>query len=470
MAVMIEQETTGAFGRQAERRSHWYLVPCVAAAYIATRVAIAVWVGPHAHPDTTGYIDYPVSFTGSSPRPWVASILMRLGEYPFIAIQAAVSAVGFLVLGAAIAATLRDRRIQIATVILFALLGLSPRVTGWDGMLLTESLALGFTALLVACLIHIGRVPWWVTTIVFTLWLFTRDAHLYLAVMVLAGVVVWAVRARRWILPAALSVSLLWGAFAYSNDDTVEGMNVTINIAWYAGTDVDTFRWFLAHDMPLFNVWSIRDFNERWPALYNEPAFRHWAETDGQRVYAEYLATHPTFVLGAVRYLVETTPREYDTLLDHPHATFEIARTTGLPVWPDRGVEYTWLLLAASVLGALLAARAGRLDSRWILPGLLVGSAVPHAILAYHATPSEVARHGLVLAFTLIVAGWWMIALAADVLLVPILRTGGTEQIDDVGITQLAGEDGSDADSSRKEEARGGGPVTDVERSAGVGR
>lgn len=416
MAVTIERQP--AERELSAQRAHWNpatAVTAAAAIYITARVAIAVWVGPHVHPDTTGYRDYPISFTGSSPRPWVVSSLLRLGDYPFIVLQAAVSAVAFLTLGYAIARTLIDRRIQAAAIVLFALLGLAPRVTAWDTMLLTESWALSMSAFLLACLIWIRRVPWWVTATVFTVWLFTRDAHLYLGVIVFVGVCVWGWRARRWVLPAALAVAMSWGYFAYTNDDTVEGLNVTMNVAWYAGSDVETFRWFHDRGMPVGDGFMDPDFIPRLYALYGQPEFRAWAEGDGQRVYAEYMASHPAFTLGALRYLFEPTDREAESLVDHPDTW--IAETRGVPIWPDRAIAYTWLLVLGAVLGGLLVARRGRLDSRWVIPTVMVGSTVPHALLAYHAAPTEAARHGTVMAFTLTAACWWLVALAADVLL-----------------------------------------------------
>jgi hypothetical protein len=35
-------------------------------------------------------------------------------------------------------------------------------------------------------------------------------------------------------------------------------------------------------------------------------------------------------------------------------------------------------------------------------------------LLAYHASPFEIARHGVILSLVLVVAAWWCIGLAAD--------------------------------------------------------
>jgi hypothetical protein len=44
----------------------------------------------------------------------------------------------------------------------------------------------------------------------------------------------------------------------------------------------------------------------------------------------------------------------------------------------------------------------------------LLASTIPHALLAYHATPWELGRHGAVLALVLVVSGWWLVALTVD--------------------------------------------------------
>jgi hypothetical protein len=55
-----------------------------------------------------------------------------------------------------------------------------------------------------------------------------------------------------------------------------------------------------------------------------------------------------------------------------------------------------------------------RVDRRWVLPGLLVASTIPHALLVFHGTPLELGRHGAVMSLVLVMSCWWMIALAID--------------------------------------------------------
>ena len=58
--------------------------------------------------------------------------------------------------------------------------------------------------------------------------------------------------------------------------------------------------WFVDHGMPADGRAVVRRPTPpelRGLALLNDPAFRHWIETDGTRVYAEFLATHPAYVM-----------------------------------------------------------------------------------------------------------------------------------------------------------------------------
>lgn len=382
--------------------------------YVALRVTIAVWVGPHWHPDTIGYADYPVSFTGNAPRPWLVTLVQHaLTDYGVVVLQAVVSGVAFCVLAVAIGATIEDRRVRYGMGGLVLLLGLAPRITAWDTMLLSESLAVSLSALLLACLIHLERVPWWAVGLVFTLWVFTRESHWFLAVMLLPAVGWWAWRKRRIALPVVMVAAFVWSAAAYNNDDSTDAWGISANLAWYAGTDVETFRWFIDHGMPPSDGFTYRTLKDRVDVLFLDPEFREWAGGDGVRVYAEYLATHPRFLFGeAFGAMFDPPPFDTNTLLDHE--TFYMAETAGPPVWPRSGVLYTALLVAAAGLAGLQTWRAGRIDRRWLLPIALIGSTIPHALLVYHVAPTELGRKGTLMAFVVVLACWWIVALALD--------------------------------------------------------
>lgn len=398
-------------------RDRWRVaLAVVVAVYAALKLGAVLAAGPHTHTDTNGYTGFPVDLLGRSPRPWVPSLPMHaLDGWGFVVFQALLSSFAFCVLAAAIASTVEDRRVKTGLVAVVLLLGLSPRTTAWDATLLSESMALSFTALLIACLVWLRRVPWWAFGAVFTLWLLTKEAHLYLGVLVLGGVAVWAWRVRQWAIPATCAAALLWGFVTYGNDNRVEHYNVTVNIAYHAGHDVDTFRWFIAEGMPPSDAFFVEYYYDRQLVLLDDAEFQAWVADDGEVTYAKFMVTHPGFtMIGPLEALFTNEARAGESLVDH--SDFNMTNTLGVPFWPERATLYSTALLLVAVGLSVVVVRRRLLDGRWVLPGLLLGSTVPHAVLAYHAGPSEIARHGAELAFVLVLSCWWLIGLAVDAL------------------------------------------------------
>jgi hypothetical protein len=330
-------------------------------------------------------------------------------------VQAMVSAIAFVVLAVALASTLRNQSMRVGLMAVILLLGIAPRVTVWDAALLTESLAISLSALLIAALIWLDHLPPWTVIALFCLWVFLRDPHLYLGFVVLAGVVVWAWRRRRWAIPVAMFVVLVWAGAAAQRNDEVEAYNVTTNLAWHGEADIDMWRWFVDRGMHPSAGFIYSDLDDRQAALQADPEFWKWAQTDGPRLYARYLVTHPAWTLSKLKSMFADDGANHDALVDQ--STWMM---TGLPagpwsIWPNDASLYTAALLVLGLIGGLvLIMRGYATDRSVILAGALAASTVPHALLAYHATPYELARHGAIMSFVLVVAFVWIIALALD--------------------------------------------------------
>jgi hypothetical protein len=341
-----------------------------------------------------------------------------------LAAQAVLGGIAFVVLAVALAATLHDWRARLAVMSVVLLLGLAPRVTYWDAMMLSESIAISLTALLIAALVHIDRLPVAAFAALFAVWVFTRDAHLYLGVMLLMALAIWGWYQRRLAVPLAMAAVLAWASMAAANDDTIEGYNVVANVAHRIAPDDAQWLWFQAEGMPDSNRSTEDDPYGHQAALINDPDFWEWSVGAGAGTYTHFLLAHPLFTLGALRHMIVDGGIVDEALVDHTNS--RIVTTPGPEiVWPREASSYTVLVVAAALIGSYVVFRRRRLDGRWLLPALLAVSSVPHAMLAYHASPFEIARHGVILAFVLVVAGWWTIALVVDSVL--------THRLDDAG-------------------------------------
>ena len=84
----------------------------------------------------------------------------------------------------------------------------------------------------------------------FTLWVFVRDGHVYVGLIVVIGVCWWGARNRRWVAPACIIVVTVWCGLAEKNNRYVEGFNVCTNIAVLAPHGSENYEWFRRHGMP----------------------------------------------------------------------------------------------------------------------------------------------------------------------------------------------------------------------------
>lgn len=402
----------------ADRRT----LGAIAGAYVLARLALLGSMGPvGAHADTESY-RAGVSLLGDAPRTWPFPLALDVfGDRGVTVLQTVVSGVAFFVLACTLGGQMRDRRVGWGLGGLMLLLGLAPRVTTWDQMLLTESLAISLTALLIASLVQLDRLPWWAVAGVFTLWVFIRDGHLFLGVLVVVGVCWWARKRRTVALPAVMVVVLLWCGLAAQNDRYVEGFNVAANIGGrIVYEDRGEVEWFFDRGMPPSDAFGVIDSQlMRTRFLYDDEEFADWADHEGVGTYARYLVSHPMFLASALRYVFTDDPGGQmgitESLTDHSWGQVD---EFGYPfgpaiVWPASGT-WTLVLLVLALIALLDGERRRALDRRWVLPGLLLASTPFHALMAWHATPYEIARHGVVMAFVLVVSCWWMIALAVD--------------------------------------------------------
>jgi hypothetical protein len=373
------------------------------------------------HNDTPSYRQG-ISLIGNAPRTWVIPLLLELPDAWVVVAQALLGGIAFFLLAVALAARVEHHRVRIAIAAVVMAIGLTPRVTYWDTMLLSESLAISLTALLIGAVVHLGRVPAWAFIALFTLWLFTRDGHTYLGALLVLVLGWWGWRHRKLAIPVGCLVVLGWSFVAASNDKYVEGSTAAAGMAYYSLEDVDNFRWLVEHGMPVSGGFSsaieetteIGAMQTMFRAIYfHDAQFRAWADEEGQALYLRFLLAHP-------EYLVERLPNAIvdggffdEALVDH--TAYARSKTPGIPwVWPEEASWYTFVLVSAALVASLWVARAGLIDRRWIVPGAIAASSIPHAWMALIASPFEYGRHGVVMAFALVISAWWALALCAD--------------------------------------------------------
>jgi hypothetical protein len=388
-----------------------------ASTYVLVRVLLVVPLPLGGHPDSASYRQAP-SFIGSNARPWFVPLVYALtgSDRGFVLLQATVSASAFLALGVSIGRQMRNDQVRLAMYVAIPMIGLTTRLTFWDTFVLSESLGISLTLFLIAAAIQLKPGRWeWVFPLIFVLWLFTKDAHLYLGVLVVIAVTVWGVRHARYLAPLLCFVAAVWGFVASDRDSTIESYNVAANIAWHAPPGSANAAWFVDHGAPVVaGVTADQHILERVDQYLADDEFDRWARSDGPTVYAEFLITHPGFTLGGLTHFFVDGGIADEALVDHTSWPLP-DRLVGLDlVWPnDASVLVPSMTLLAVVATAVQRARR-RNDDRVVIPLLLLASAPLHALLAYHASPLEIARHGTVLSLVTLVSAVWLLALTVD--------------------------------------------------------
>lgn len=356
--------------------------------------------------DTDGYRD--VSFIGNAYRPWGYPLVLWFAGGPgsVATIQVVVGIASFTLLAVTIAGQIDNPPVRRSILVLVLLIGVHPRTTGWDLALLTESLTISLTCVLLAAWIKSAdNRRWaWVFAVTFVFWLFLRDAHVFLAIPVVAfGVWRW----RQSALSATLVMATLWAGWVSVSDQRIEIGNALANVGWHAPEDGAT-EWFIDRGMPkpeLFNdliAWG------RIRAMWESDEARTWLEDEGAGIWVEYLLTHPSRLIAPA---TEWTSLNDPVQFTDPRDPLSIRSR-----WPG-----PHRIMAMSTLGAalavLLAVRSAGWDRRLGTPLFLLASVVPHHFMVSHAVPIETPRHGMLMTLTLVLGIIWVTSLSVNALL-----------------------------------------------------
>ena len=376
-------------------------------------------VGQHAFVYTDS-VDYEtLDFTGEARRPWVTPLLYWITDDHAVRIlfQALISIACWQVL-AVVAASLATRRpVRLGIALSILALSLTTTVTSWDTAMLSESLALSFTALLLAALIRVTQVPTYpvvgLALVTWLLWTFTRQNHLVMGWLVIATTAaILAVAWRRGtlhrphvaLLGGMVLVGLL-GIASYSRNTEVVHYNLAQIIGNRVYIDPDKSDWFTDHGMPVPD-----DIPLGLPALpldlLADDAFEDWIEEDGVRTYARYLVEHPWYALTAPleSYVSDRPPFGELTRTDEVMLASADSYGIGRQVLPSVVEELLFepgqagVVVFALALAGLLTWvrwRAGGPDTRWLLPLATVAVQAAALTVVWHASTAELGRLAL---------------------------------------------------------------------------
>lgn len=368
--------------------------------FVACRAVAAFSVAPRRFPDSSTY-DH-LDWLGRGGRLWLVPAIYHVAasDGARVAVQLVVGVGAWVYAAWALGSTLERPHVRVGAQAAVLLVGLARPVTSWDSIILSESLSLSLAVVMVSAwlLVQRGRRGGTVGVAVAStfLWLGTRHVNVLLAVPMLVALAA-ALRARldggigRRVGVCALLVAVAWGATGLSSGDSIRRYNSLGIIADRMLPD-PARRAYVEHERlpmtPALAATSGR-FGAPSTPLY-DPALARWIDTSWDRVYAEYLLTHPVSALLRPLTALPTIATDRSDRYYQPGqwgGPEALQRLT----WGENGMALWWWLVIALLLLALRA-RAGTLDERDRDPWIVLGLAAICGVIIWHLSASELPR------------------------------------------------------------------------------
>jgi hypothetical protein len=393
---------------------------------------------PRSLADTTAYLRIsrqPLSdfefWTGA--RPFVFPLLLKLAKQA--ASMATVLQLGFSIFAWGFLAWMTTHFIELPWLKLLAfclilLFSLDRHITGWDFVMMTESLSISFLVLFIALFMwllqewHIGKVILLIVTAF--LLAFTRDTNAWM-LLALAGLTLLTTLLR-WTHPRTLIISIFFVlVFFLSNASADLGGRWRFPLGNLIGqrvlTDGSAINYFQSCGMPLTDALmelSGKFANADERALYNDPelkSFRTWLFSDGKSCYMRWLITHPGYSLG------ETISR-FDELITFTQVDRYFSRRFD-PLMPvklgklfylEQFSLWIWIYLTIAMVIAIWK-KFWQRNPLWAVFICLTLLVFPHVFLTWHGDAMAPERHALSVGVQFYLAFWLLNILLIDTFL-----------------------------------------------------
>ncbi len=376
----------------------------------------------------------------SAARPFVFPLLLKIVSQDVsaaAATQLAISILAWGFLAWAVGASFQRASLSLFSFGAILLLSLSPRLAGWDYVMMTESLSVSFFVLFLAFGIWLAQ-GWRAYKAVLLLpgallLAFARDANAYL-LLTLAGLLALAVLLR-WARPRVMILAAgLLLVFALNNLSAERGARwvfpLNNNVGKRILTNSEAARYFANCGMPvtpqlLSLAGSFANGQER--AFYESPAlqdYRAWLRERGKSCYMKYLLANPIKSVGEPLRQFQTLvafasvqkyfARSYDPLVPYAFEPF---------LYPASFIVPLWVLLTGIAFYAI-GKRLWRANPLWGIYVLLCLPIFPHLFVVWHGDAMATERHALSVGLQLALSFW----LAAFLLVEKFSAKGNMEK------------------------------------------
>ena len=422
-----------------QNRRLFVLLLVIFLAYAAGRVisSLPAIEDPRSLADTTAYLrisrqslsDFEF-WTGA--RPFVFPLLLKFVRQS--APLAAVLQLGFSILAWGFLAWTISRFItppglKLMAIILILALSLDRHITGWDFVMMTESLSISFLVLFIALCLWLlegwdsAKVIVLIGTAFFLA--FTRDTNVWM-LLALAGLLLLTTLLR-WTPLRVLVLSISFVViFFLSNTSADLGGRWRFPLGNLIGQRVlineSAVDYFQSCGMPLPDALmrlSGRFANAEDRALYNDPEleeFRTWLFSEGKSCYMRWLITHPIDSMGE-------TINQFESLIAFTDVDRYFSRRFD-PLMPVRVGKFFYLeqfilvIWISLTIAALLAIwkKFWQRNPLWAVFICLTLLLFPHLFLTWHGDAMAPERHALSVGVQFYLAFWLLAILFIDAL------------------------------------------------------
>ncbi len=418
--------------------------------YLLLQAFAVVGIPPGRWPDSVSYEH--LSLTGADSRLPTVPLLYKIFPTDSLRVwaQVVLASVAWWVLASVASSLIRNRHARLGLRLVLLAIGLAEPVLNWNSVILSESTALSLTALLIAAAIAFARAPSIRSTAVFLLallfWMFTRQPHVFMTVLIAAVLVVAAIRARsRYPIVAvaaagAIVIALAGLLEAHRNQTLSRAAIGSIIQGRILPSEQRTF-WFVGQGMP-YSLSISKYAAQKFHYQKQNRAYFEWIDKHGTATYLKFVFAHPGYALiNPLAYF----PGEEPSLTYRSTSIFASLEPNPKPAMLSPVVDYgrhrnvlpsvvdkllfdqgaigdvLALLIATGTLVVISRRRYGP-DPRLLVPTLVTLAAIPLGYIIWLSggeSLGELDRLSMVTAVSARVGLWIVLFVAADRLLEP---------------------------------------------------
>jgi len=314
---------------------------------------------------------------------------------------------GWCFLGWMVASKLVNPLVKIFSATVIMLFGFTPQIAEWDSVLSPESLSLTLFAVVLGVAIELifsiekseapfstkkEKVLLGIFLLVFLLWVFVRDVHLYAIPITLILLTPFFFIEKFKIskaIPITFAILFLFFIVGYlSARDSLRATRYPLM------NSLDEYIWPYPSRVEFFKEFGMPEKDH--PDYKQAPIYQAWADKNATKAYALFLVSHPGFVITTLwanmDLLIEDYTQPYFLTEEIKNRDFLLV--VGETVNPESGVIYLLTLVITIILVIYLLFNRTETFSTWAWLGIwMYGIAIATLLISYFGDTAGLRRH-----------------------------------------------------------------------------